>query len=324
MTLVHLTTTSEKTESNPFGLNRYHRVLKAAQNSRFTQHQITDDPAEAELILFIGSKTIFHSDVFGSKVYQQYPAKSLILDYSDQTIPKLPGIYMTIPKRLHKTPIYQYGFYQRVFDNHILDNDIPIANCQYLYSFVGTVSTYSSLRSKIVNLTHPRACVRDKSSPKTSLEQDYAQLLQNSKFILCPRGSSPSTFRIFEAMRAGRVPIIISDEWFPPRNINWSDFSLRVSENNISKIPTLLEKLEPEAERMGKIARQVWENNFAVDTGFQWIMDTCNFIQSQRKQFQELESRAIWLEAIFYLPYKRDIVKFAKEKLKDKLGAFKN
>ena len=47
-------------------------------------------------------------------------------------------------------------------------------------------------------------------------QSEYFRIMHNSMFVLCPRGVAPSSYRIFEAMKAGRVPVIIAMSGFPP------------------------------------------------------------------------------------------------------------
>ncbi len=168
---------------------------------------------------------------------------------------------MTIPKNLQKFPIYQYGFYSRVFDHDALDTERHINDAEYLFSFIGKASNHL-VRSNVLKLKHPRALLKDNSSFNTALENTYIEILHNSKFVLCPRGIGASTIRVFEIMRAGRIPVIISDEWSNLQNIPWSEFSIRVPENEVFRIPELLESLEDKSEEMGTLARQVWKKNF--------------------------------------------------------------
>ncbi len=79
--------------------------------------------------------------------------------------------------------------------------------------------------------------------------------------------------RVFEAMEAGAVPVIISDDWIPPLGMQWEQFSLRIAEEDIGLIPSLLESRRSELYSMGRAARQVWEDYFAPDRIFNWLID---------------------------------------------------
>ena len=66
----------------------------------------------------------------------------------------------------------------------------------------------------------------------------YLSTLLDSRFVLCPRGYGTSSYRLFETMRLGRVPVIISDEWVPPLGPSWLNCSIRISEKRVRELPT--------------------------------------------------------------------------------------
>jgi hypothetical protein len=78
----------------------------------------------------------------------------------------------------------------------------------------------------------------------------YAEVIARSKFVLCPRGHGPSSFRLYEALAAGRVPVVISNNWLAPPRIDWSRCIVRVGEKDVRGLPRLLERLEPDWPRM--------------------------------------------------------------------------
>jgi Exostosin family len=316
MALIYLTTTAESSDWNPYALANFDRILKSSKCSIARRHALTTSPTEADIILFVGSKCIYHSDIINSKLYHKYPHKSLIFDLQDVTIPHLPGLYTNIPSYLHQYPIYEYGFYPRIFDNELLEDRADFSECKYLFSFVGNTKTYPQLRRKIVKLSHPQAYLKDSVSENTKIEQTYTDILKVSKFVLCPRGIAASTFRLFETMRSARVPVIIADDWMPPIGIDWNEFSVRVPENDLNSIPDRLERLEANAQAMGQRAFACWQANFATDTSFDWIAAAAVRIQSVRSQYQQVIDRNLYHESL-----DRDhFNNFWKEWLRVKLG----
>jgi hypothetical protein len=93
----------------------------------------------------------------------------------------------------------------------------------------------------------------------------YVEQILNSSFALCPRGWSPTTYRLFEVMALGRCPVIISDEWVPIEGIEWQECSVRIAESDIRRIPDLLSGRSADAERLGANARKVWEEFFSIE-----------------------------------------------------------
>src|SRR5262249_44306752 len=97
----------------------------------------------------------------------------------------------------------------------------------------------------------------------------YSDLLWSARFILCPRGQGTGSIRLFEVLKAGRVPIIISDEYVLPQlrgPTGWSDGALIVGEGAISEIPALIQRKMEAWPRMAANARRIWEENFAEET----------------------------------------------------------
>ncbi|MCA9317673.1 MAG: exostosin family protein, partial [Planctomycetes bacterium] len=100
-------------------------------------------------------------------------------------------------------------------------------------------------------------------------KEAYARDLQSVQFVLCPRGVGASSMRIFEAMKAGRAPVIISDDWTPPAGPHWTEFSLRVAEADVVRVPSLLAEHAQHAHAMGQRAREAWERWFSPESAFQ-------------------------------------------------------
>jgi hypothetical protein len=297
VTKIFITTTAEVTRWDPFARSNYQRVIRASEAYSRCDHSAGSSPSDADCILFVGSSCKFHFDIVKSDLYRKFRSKSLVFDFQDNTIPRLAGIYMKIPSHL-RAPIYRSGFYVRVFDNFVLDDKAPFSQCVYLFSFVGRVANCPELRGAIARLKHPRAHLEDASSNQSDHDKRYADILQKSKFVLCPRGHGPSTWRLFETMRAGRVPVIVSDEWLPPSGLEWDRFCVRVPESEVDRIPSLLEAMEALSEEMGLLARKAWEDNFSVERSFGWIAETCAQIQSVRSKYAGLETRSIIMETL--------------------------
>jgi hypothetical protein len=75
----------------------------------------------------------------------------------------------------------------------------------------------------------------------------YRDFTQNSTFTLCPAGWARWSFRLFESIHDGSIPVILSDYYQLPFDgaVHWSDFSLRLPEASLSDIDTILRALTP-------------------------------------------------------------------------------
>ena len=61
-----------------------------------------------------------------------------------------------------------------------------------------------------------------------------ADFIRRTRFVLCPRGQGVSSIRLFEVMKSGRVPVIISDAFVPPAlqgRTGWTDAAIFVREH---------------------------------------------------------------------------------------------
>lgn len=83
--------------------------------------------------------------------------------------------------------------------------------------------TNETVRLSLLGLSHlPNVSV----GPPTP---NYAAVLGDTQFCLCPKGASSYTSRVFEALFAGCVPVILSDDVRLPFDalVDWSKFSIR-------------------------------------------------------------------------------------------------
>ena len=96
----------------------------------------------------------------------------------------------------------------------------PWEEREYLFSFMGSFVTHP-VRRKIYEYLSERddSIVIDtgmwhfEGSPdkQEHNRQRYIELLGNTKYSLCPRGTGPSSIRIWESMAMGACPLIVSD-----------------------------------------------------------------------------------------------------------------
>ena len=65
---------------------------------------------------------------------------------------------------------------------------------------------------------------------------EYRTHLERCTYILCPRGTENYSFRIYEALSAGRIPIIIDTDVVLPKEINWDRVSLKVPYDSLDQL----------------------------------------------------------------------------------------
>ena len=297
MSKVHLLSTADNAIS-PFSRSDFTRLSAAVQHDTFRVHTLVDSPDDADIVLFVGSTYFDHRDVRSHPILKSHRQKCFLFHSHDYVIPFLPGVYVNITSRWYSQRRTRTGFYLRVFDSDYINDVQSLADCEFLFCFVGSARTHS-VRKRIMSLRHPRAFLKDTSAVVPAGEKkqtffmvnysnndysDYAKVLARSKFVVCPRGYAPSSWRLFETMKAGRVPVIVSDQWIPPEGPEWDRFSIRVREKDVASIPRILEQRESAAEAMGALARKNWESWFSRESGFHRIVEWCLVLKENRER----------------------------------------
>ena len=271
-------------------------VRESAAADPFQVHALTEDPAEADLIIFTEQRPYwdpYYWDVYRHPIYQSYAEKCYLFHDNYMTIPFMPTITPLL-ERHHFDPVLTQpsGYIVGMIPNNAIQEFGLSAEKKYLFSFVGASYTHPC-RADIFKLTHERGRLVDTSQVKVKelsaeatveFEKSYAAIGLASKFILCPRGFGANSYRLYETLEMGIPPVIISDEWVPTAGPAWEDFSLRLAEAEIATLPQVLVAKEEEAERMGKLARQAWEEWFAKERQFHYLTEACLRLQATRPQ----------------------------------------
>ena len=113
-----------------------------------------------------------------------------------------------------------------------------------LASFVGVV--HISANNKTGTRTKMYNALKDKEGIQMIEAQNditlFQEMLARSIFTLCPRGYGKTSFRFYEALHSGSIPIYIYDTpWLPYEDeLNWDKYCIRVHENDIETIPNIL------------------------------------------------------------------------------------
>lgn len=203
--------------------------------------------------------------------------RSFIFSESDWPYPFLPGLYCSLAKQVPWARSWSFLLGDDSSD------EVPRAP-RYLYSFVGRVSTHAN-RRKIIALDRADGPCVDVGRATSRFGEwhyhdSYRRLLSDSAFVLCPRGIGAASIRIFEAMRVGRVPVIVADAWQPPPGPDWARFSVRVAERDIGSIPTLLQSIASQADAMGRAAREMFQQYFGPAKFLDQVIDQCLSLES--------------------------------------------
>lgn len=106
-------------------------------------------------------------------------------------------------------------------------------------------------------------------TPKVS-DNDFELFLKvtaNSKFCLCPRGYGLNSFRLYESMQLGAIPVIITDIPYLPwqDELDWSEFSVLILPHQINSIPEILHSYSDEKiKQMRNKLTDLHESHFTL------------------------------------------------------------
>lgn len=131
-----------------------------------------------------------------------------------------------------------------------------VSSKRYLASFSGRLSTHP-IRSEMANVLRGRSdiCILDGDFGSSV----FTQMILKSHLALAPRGYGGSSFRFFEAMQLGVVPILIGDIDTRPfkRFLPWDDFSGYIDDASTLNI-FLGKKSLDDLKTMGKLAENIY------------------------------------------------------------------
>ena len=295
------------------------RIKRGVSTDTFRIHTTTDDPEVADVIIFFEPEDPYlASDVRNHPYTRRYADKTFLVDPSDRIVPFLPGIYASVQRGQYDRSRVRAGFFPAVCDHDWITCDATAGPPELLFSFVGDARGVP-VREAIVKIRHARALIRDTADDPANahghpagfyerFHRHFAEVMVNSHFTLCPRGAGTSTFRLFETMKAGRVPVILSDDWVAPEGPAWPSFSLAVPERDVKLLPEILEAHEERAERMGRMAREQWELWFSETASFHRIVEWCLSIQQSRRLPERLMRVAVLWQLLQPFNFRRKLV----------------
>jgi hypothetical protein len=276
------------------------QLRDSARADSFGVHHLVDDPEAADVILFVETNA-GAGDYFGlvkrHPVFRRHRERSYLFAAEDKLVPFLPGVYAGIERRWYRQAWTRSGYYPGVKEGGGLRYD-PESRPSRLFSFVGAANA-APVRERIMQLPDADAILIDSFGESQAVERGeippvpeeefrgrYVRAIDDCAFVLCPRGGGTSSFRLFEAMMLGRVPVILSDQWVPPEGPDWDTFSISVEEAAVDHIPALLEARRGEAEAMGEAARRTWVEWFSESAGFhrtvEWCLDLARYADQRQ------------------------------------------
>jgi len=278
---------------------RYLREL--ARRDVFGAYRLTEDPAEADILLFVesarddGPAGLHFEGVRRDPLYKRFRSKAFLYSALDWPVAFVPGVFPSIERRWFWRLRARSGAYLGAHNPHVEQSPFPpdTSPPHFLASFVGCTSR-TRVRYRLLELADPAIHIADNTAAFLSalegarpddvdrLKREFAAISSASRFILCPRGRGVSSIRLFEAMQMGRVPVVLADGWVPPDGPDWDSFLVRVSEREVDRLPALLRRHDSTAPARAAAARRAWETWFAPEVLFHRICEACHDMLSRR------------------------------------------
>ena len=245
-----------------------------------------------------------------------YLDRLFTINFDDTTCGFLPGCYTSLTRsnfdpRFHRACSYPKTYNQMTAAHY----GSTVDEAKLLFSFTGSLLSHP-IRRRLHSLFSMKSSEFSVTAVNTQFhahselqKEQYVLEILDSKFALCPRGWSPSTYRLFEVMSLGRCPVIISDGWVAPDGIDWDSCSIRIEERHISSMPLVLRARAHEAKQLGKAARYMWEGNFSDESKYLGYWNKIQSIRSElhfahKKHTQRWRSEQ-FLRANEWLPWQR-------------------
>lgn len=105
--------------------------------------------------------------------------------------------------------------------------------------------------------------------------EKFLDITCSSKFGLAPRGYGKSSFRLYEILQLGTVPVYISDVHYLPwtDELDWNDFCVPVNEDEIEDIDTILKSIsDVEYNKLLENGKKVYQEYFTLEGMFKNIV----------------------------------------------------
>ncbi len=115
-------------------------------------------------------------------------------------------------------------------------------------SFVGSIT--HPVRQKLIDTCSDAIGIYVSTN---SMDADsYYRLMRESRFSLCPVGYGKTSFRFYESIHNGSIPVLIyEDEIMEPYGIDINEYGIKIHESEIELIPEILNSVS-----MGNILKK--------------------------------------------------------------------
>ena len=285
-------------EIGPNAPQHQKEALQSLWSLSSKQHQLVDSPETADVIL-IGNLRAenWYASLRNHPVINKYPNRCFVVSETWELFPLLRGVYTNAHKKLSFRARFRSGSYalhHPDFKNPFIENYRGRAfekNKTQLAAFTGRDCHPVRAAIFALKFRRPDIVISDTSnfdafthdnSHKAPRQKAYAELLESSKFSICPRGSGAASIRLFESMKMGVAPVIISDDWIFPDGPDWSRCAIIVREQDVGNLEDILVANEPRFAEIGRAAAEAFQRFFSASAYFDYLIgQVCGIKKSQ-------------------------------------------
>ena len=146
-------------------------------------------------------------------------------------------------------------------------------------SFVGSRNTHPIRMDMCKHLSGKEGYVISAGNWSTEVPMNnfkrFLDITCSSKFGLAPRGYGRSSFRLYEILQLGTVPVYISDVHYLPwtDELDWNDFCVPINEDEIEDIDAILKSIDDvEYNILLQNGRMIYEKYFSLEGIFKNII----------------------------------------------------
>lgn len=102
---------------------------------------------------------------------------------------------------------------------------------------------------------------------KKIARKEFVENIQNSLFVLCMRGAGNFSYRLYETLSCGRIPIIINSNLKLPlqKYLNWNEFSIIIEKEEIRFLDLVIEEFLKNKDiiELCKNNQKIWDEYFS-------------------------------------------------------------
>ena len=165
----------------------------------------------------------------------------------------------------------------------------PIREKHIKASFVGSFETHACRVSSTMTLENREDCITKDTgawhfhnSNRLENEKLYRKTLEDTQISLCPRGTGPSTIRLWESMSFGCLPLLITDSLKMPLSdlIDWDAMILRIQPHMSPLVSNMIDAIScDEIDKKAKLCNDVYQEKFSNDNLHVTVLENLRRIQ---------------------------------------------